>query len=137
MNMIDNYGGYGDAVTEMRYSPRYNNTVAMQDYNAMIKFFGKKKKYEKGIVIRARCITNNCNYLKASDCKMYVLKYDGRMKRYKPFVYPKTMNCEATFPISWTFFVEHIYRLAESGIDWKIICENEKITELEFIGHKK
>lgn len=133
--MTDNYDGYGDAETQLKYSPRYNNTIAMQDYNSMIKFFGKKKKYENGIVIRAKCITFNANCLNASDCKMYVLKYDKRIKRYKPFTYPKS-NFEASFPLSWTFFVEHIYRLAESDNGWKIIYENDKVAELEFNGYK-
>lgn len=104
------------------YPAIYGNKDANDALNYLIKRYAQKKGYK----IYAKA--GDCNVLALTPCWIYVRKYDGRMKKYKPIDGYMT-----DFRIWFEFYVE-LAKKADEGVHWKYISKG-RTEVLEYHGN--
>ena len=95
------------------YSSICGNKEANEALNSLIKRYGNKKKYK----IYAKA--GNCDVLHLTPCSIYVKKYDGRMKKYKPVAGYMT-----DFRVWFEYYIE-LAKRADEGVIWEYIQKGD------------
>lgn len=91
------------------YPAIYGNKEANDFLNNLIIRYTKKEKY----TIYAKAM--DCDVLEFTPCIIYVMKYDGRMKRFK-----HVKEYMTNFRVWFEFYVE-LAKCADEGVHWEYV----------------
>lgn len=112
----------GRIIDGVVYPTIHGNKEANDGLNSLIKRFAKKKGYK----IYAKA--GDCDVLALTPCSIYVRKYDGRSKKYKP-----VEGYMTDFRVWFEFYVE-LAKKADEGVHWEYVIK-DRVETLVYHGN--